>query len=240
MLERTGRAFERLFIGSSTDLDYLFEQKYDIPELKSGTDFARDVPKFIKASKKLGIRCPNTPIAKRMFYGLKNRLTKILKREVDLWFLPTGNVEEGTFLDAFHYTDVVIHISGINTILTLDLYYVENEIIDFLKEKWIKSFNRKTWYTEANFQDDLFRYKKGLKVVKKLIKAKLGGREASLFPIEKSDLEIRDLSVFRPSNHFIVTPDHISVRRKRLNFLNFLARYYVDLVKIEEGGLPYG
>lgn len=211
--------------------DFVFGRHSDGKEMKSKfldqrPDFDRDVKFLINSNP--GVKHPNTYVGEDFFRRLDCRLRR---RGVDtegLSFLSTI----GSMVDLKHYADGVVYLPAVPEFpITIDVYKIDEKDINQLREKWFESFPGQ-YYTFADFQSDLFRYKAGrAKWLNDVRKARSMGFELN----EPADF--REYTyVRRPENHFVWTPRDVTRHGRKL-FVCVFADYLVSKISRPETDL---
>lgn len=181
-------------------------------------DFDEDVKALIRDSY---ARCPETRIGELFWLETKRELDRLGVDHYGLVFLSAID----TKVDLRHFADGVFFLPSVPRFpVTIDTFNLDPGVQKALKDSWVDSFEGSA-YTSSDFQSDLFRYKLGLTKWKKDCQ-KLS--ETGLTIVQPKDFRAYT-SFGRPENHFIMTPYHIGVCRRRREFAKMVARYLLKV-----------
>jgi hypothetical protein len=178
-------------------------------------NFRSDVISVLGKSKAVH---PDTIIGSVLYHQVVRQLSRHLDSK-GLVFLSTVN----TKVDARHYTDGLFYLSSLHSdLVTVDVFNISNEDLDWLREMWIDQFTG-SFYSDSDFQSDLFRFKKGVSEWRKI-----PGNEYS-----KGSHKFIDFRQYteenRPENHFVLTPSMIGTYEARRSFAKLVAGYFLKV-----------
>jgi hypothetical protein len=164
--------------------------------------------------------CPDTKIGQTLYRQIVRQLRRCGIDPQKLIFLPTV----GTEADAHHYTDGLFYLPSLDPYLvTVDAYNVPERNLDVIREMFQDSFSGQ-FYSKADFQSDLFRYKKGFAEWRRSC------RVGNLPEEDFLKVDFRQYSdAARPENHFILTPGNVGTYQARRSFAKMVAGYFVKV-----------
>lgn len=211
---RSGRNFERVVFGESSDLDVLNSLPHEPP------DFNKDLRELIRQS---SLKFPQTILGESLYNLVARELDRLGVSSEGLIFVSAVN----TKVDLRHYLDGFFYLpSALLYPVTIDLFNLigEGKVFDF----WVESFDGEQ-YSWCDYQNDLFQYKTGLSCWAREHKA--GMEEPDAF----GSIDFRLFSnKGRPENHFILTPDQMESPRRRKHFAKMVARHIASKVPSHE------
>jgi hypothetical protein len=208
---RTGQKFEEAVFGHSAGRDLFRRFGRDL------TCFGRDLNSFIKSS---GIDKPPTKIGACLYHQVVRQLNRFGINPEGLVFLPSVD----TAVDLYGVDGLFFLPSLFPHLVTIDAFNTDPRNILSLKESWIDSFGGEV-YSDANFQSDLFLYKKGISEWRKDDK---NLSERSFFLVKPPDFR-RYAKNGRPENHFVLTPVDVGTYQRRKGFAKMVAGYFAKV-----------
>ncbi len=184
-------------------------------------NFGQDVKTILEKSKTVH---PNTKIGSTLHYQVARQISRHLDPK-ELIFLSTIN----TKVDALHQTDGLFYLRSLYPYLvTVDAFNISNEDLVWLREMWVDQFTG-SFYSDSDFQSDLFRFKKGVMEWRKI-----SGNEYS-----KGLHKFIDFRQYteenRPENHFILTPGDIRSYGARRSFAKLVVGYFLKVAGKKNG-----
>jgi hypothetical protein len=215
---RNGREFEKGVFGYSSGREGFHFKAVD-------RGFARSIETLIVATQAM---YPQTSLGGSIYVHVARELTRHGIDPKKLVFIPAVN----TAADFYHKTDGFFYHPDFHPhLVTLDLFHIDHWLLNIHKEGWIDT-SPKSFYSTSNFQSDLFAHKCGLMRLKK--------RNPGMFKQAVEFDKIQQwklidyrrfcpISVGRPENHFIVTPDMVTTYESRREFAKMVASYFIGL-----------
>jgi hypothetical protein len=110
-------------------------------------------------------RFPKTRLAESLYNMVEKRLKALNVSVAELRFISTV----GTMIDLYREADCVFYMKtadGQEAVVSIDLFFIENRLIGFLKELWIETSTSDV-YSQENFHYDLLRYSRTFSELKK-------------------------------------------------------------------------
>lgn len=210
---RSGLDFEDAIFGRHSSGENLF-RKFS----GSGQNFSKDIKRLIKVSI---MKYPETVLGKLLFLGVEKWLRRLDIRTNGLVFLSAID----TKVDLRHFADGVFYLPSAHQFpVTVDAFNINPATLNSLRELWIDAFDGEL-YSETHFQNDLFRYKRGLSKLRK------NGGWDQKWTFAKSPDFREYVDCGRPENHFILTPLDTGTRERRMTFAKLIAGYFAKVAK---------
>lgn len=185
-----------------------------------GENFSESAENLIDGSKMIH---PNRRVGKSLYRLVQNRLKKVGIDPGGLRFLDALD----TSLDWFHFSDGLFYLPSIpgrpGLVVTIDAFNIETKRLTHLRDLWWFEYKGDN-YSSLNLQTDLFQYKDGLKMWKKMTE------QAAEFEFDLvlADDDFRKLAIKgRPENHLVITPYHTEKSESRRVFAQMVANYLI-------------
>lgn len=217
---RSGMEFEEAIFGRhSSGLPVRYKNNHR----KESADFNQDMRALISQSKS---SYPNTNIGRSLYSMVKRELEGLGINAEKLVLLDALD----TKVDWLHFSDGSFYLPSElpepGVVVTFDVFNLDPKQLVCLKESWIDSFLGEV-YSGADFQSDLFRYKKCLFRWMKLYPD--DNRKGTLLSTLPDFWEFTEHG--RPENHFIFTPFHLGTYRRRRDVAKMVVGYLVKAIK---------
>lgn len=210
---RSGLEFEDAIFGRHSSGDKLIEKF-----LGAKINFDKDIRYLIRNTTS---SYPNTIIGQLLFGGVEKEL-RGLKLDVS-GFKFVSAID--TKVDLRHFADGLFYLPSVPRFpTTIDTFNIDPAILVGLRDRWIDSFSG-SFYSEYDFQTDLFRFKKGALVIKRNGDWKNRKQFKGLDPREYATGD------GRPENHFILTPSDVGTYEGRRRFVKLIAGYFAKVAK---------
>jgi hypothetical protein len=211
----TGRDFEEAVFGHHSD-----NPIWNWRPRRKKTAFGKDLKEVICSAK---IKHPPTKIGECLYRQVARQLSSLKINPEGLVFLSSIN----TKADFFHGTDGFFFLPSLFPhLVTVDVFNLNPRgtfSLTGLRESWIDSFSGE-FYSEADFQSDMFLLKTGMLEWKAAHK----NFPAEFCPDQPPDF--REFAVRgREENHFVLTPLHVSTYRRRREFAKLVAGYFAKV-----------
>jgi hypothetical protein len=216
--------------------EWLFGRSYQRPNIRpflvenQFSEFARKVIAIAEEEE----RFPKTSFAMSLYYNVQTYLKRLSIATDGLRLFASV----GSEADVYYFTDALFYLSyaGHEFVVSIDSFLVKNILA--LRDFWIEASSSFV-FTEEEFQSCLFRHKM---LVSEFLKNTQGGKETLRVWILSDDykkiwisgrevyfykkiwisgkeicqlLDDPDRSNRRPENHFLITPWHLPMHRRR-------------------------
>lgn len=204
MFYRTGRDFEGAVFGLRSNSN-LFERFGG-----RNANLVDDVKAFIVGS---SIAYPQAPIGEALYFQMAREFDRLGIKSEGLVFLPSVDTE----LDLGGIDGVVYHPLFFPRFVAVDAFNIRSRELSLLRETWIDGFSGR-FYSNEQFQSDLFLFKKGLAKWKRDNKEALE-QEALGKGFVTRPKDFRQLAEYgRHKNEFILTPIDAGTYEGRRSF----------------------
>ena len=195
MQYRIGIEFEKAVFGGHSGRNLFRRFGRDL------TNFGTDLRDFIQSS---GIQFPPTEIGECLYSQVVIQLDHLGIDPEELVFIPSVD----TKVDLYGVDGLFFLPSLFPHLVTVDTFNIETARLFRLRKNWIDEFIG-DFYSNENFQSDMFLHKKGMAEWKKS-----GGSLAEAYFLTKSPDYRQYAKSGRPENHFLLTPYHVGKKRE--------------------------
>lgn len=214
---RTSIDFEEAVFGCSASWN--LRQRFGGEKM----DFSRDIKSIILSSK---ITHPPTKIGKCLYRQVAEQLKRYNINPNGLVFLPSVD----TKVDLFYGTDGLFFLPTLfPCVVTIDAFNLKSDKLFLLKSLWIDSFAG-NFYSNADFQSDLFQYKSGFARWSKDNAKSI--KETGNPLLKPADFRAYVSTVGRPENHFVMTPANVSTYKQRREFARLVSDYFLKVAGV--------